>query len=315
MTALLRDVSHAAYCTDDLPGCPHFSRSVALTLLQKSPLHAWYGHPKLGGNHVADNTDASDTGSLIHSLLLGSGPEIVVADYKDWRTNAAKEIRDTAREAGRIPILAAQWEAVQVAGSILRKNVEALGVPLDDCEREVTILWEAGGSACKARMDLLCLAVDVPEGPDAHLSGDPRAPLRQHFPVTSARIWDLKITSLTAERFRHQLVPYGLDIQAHSYAEAVAAVYPEIAGRIEFEFILCEPEPPYSVAIVPLGGSLKGLGEKRWNRALNIWRECLAGGTWPGYGRQEPAEAPTWALDTEELAAIAAAEPDWAKGA
>ncbi|MEC4616304.1 PD-(D/E)XK nuclease-like domain-containing protein [Tsukamurella tyrosinosolvens] len=54
-----------------------------------------------------------DTGSLVHKLVLGEGADIVVVDAKDWRTKAAQEARDAAREEGKIPALTKDMQAAQ----------------------------------------------------------------------------------------------------------------------------------------------------------------------------------------------------------
>lgn len=286
---LLRDVSHADYHLDNLPGAPHLSRSIALTLLTRSPRHAWCLHPKLGGQRQADDSEATDGGSLLHSLLLGEGPLVRVVEANDWRTKAAQQARDQAREDGAIPILERHYATLLGTATALRERLLGLGYDFDFWEREVTITWVEEGVACKARLDLALLK--------------------------AGRIADLKVTKLlTPGAFTRGIPNYGLDIQAHVYEQALAAVEPELAGRVRMEFLLLESRPPFEVAVVPIAESMRSLGRTRWAHARGIWRRCLESGQWPGYGVLAPVEAPAWALTDAMVNAIEVSEPDWMKG-
>lgn len=300
MAELLTGVSHADYQEDRLPGAPHFSRSVAVALLERSPLQVWARHPALG-NQVEDGPDPDaakqsrmEFGSLVHLLLLGGGLGIAEIEADSWRTNAAKEQRDLARDNGLLPVLTGKYRHGLKVAEEIKKRMAMPGsmIPIEDCAKEVTILWEDDGVACKARLDLFF-------HPHEHHSG---------------AIWDLKISDLTPGAFARGL-PYDGCVQAWAYEQAAAAVYPELAGRCEMEFVICQPEPPYDVAIVPVGGTLRSLGEMKWKRALKIWKRCLESGKWPGHGRVAPAEASSFALQAELVAAGDAADPDWMKGA
>jgi hypothetical protein len=71
---------------------------VAKVLLERSPLHAWHAHPKLNPDYQHDDATKFDIGNIAHKMLLGRGKEIVVLeDFDDWRTKAAKEARARSR--------------------------------------------------------------------------------------------------------------------------------------------------------------------------------------------------------------------------
>ncbi|NIP90266.1 MAG: hypothetical protein GWN84_06210, partial [Gammaproteobacteria bacterium] len=118
------------------------------------------------------------TGSLIHRLFLGAGPELCIVDAGDWRTKAAKEARNEAREAGQIPVLRHKLdEAERTAGKLRQKyNAMELGLPLDKAETECVITWRAdtvhGPIWCRARLDALwrtlATALDVKTSGNAH---------------------------------------------------------------------------------------------------------------------------------------------------
>src|ERR1019366_772229 len=109
------DVYHADPCI-----FPSLSSGIAKNIL-RSPLHAQAKHPRLRLTHDPledESSSAMKLGSLIHALVLGNGPDFAVIDADDYRTKAARELRDTALEDGFIPILAkehAQGEKVSAA--------------------------------------------------------------------------------------------------------------------------------------------------------------------------------------------------------
>lgn len=329
---LLRGVSHEDYHADRLrcdrcalygpdvnnpvkhePGecAPRLSRSIALTLLSRSPLHAWHQHPKLGGGLAEAPTRSLEGGSLIHALLLGEGPQIEVVRVhtnknrigptvaaEDYRKTEAQEERDRIRAAGGLPILQHQLDEAQEAVAKIRARLETVGVPLAFCEPEVTILWESNGVACKTRPDLLEVGVD-------QLNSRPTG------------LYDLKVVEEINElAFEATIDRYGLDMQHTAAVEGLTAVYPELAGRIDLLFVVVEKKPPYDVMVKPLSKPWQSLGESRWQRAKKLWRECLESNRWPGIGLRPPA-IPRPYLEQRELEITLAnlEEPGWAKGA
>jgi hypothetical protein len=311
---LLSNVPHSQYLADAIPGFPgpYFSRSSALEILTESPLHAWLRHP-LFGNQPKPHKSATGTGSLIHAALLGLGPEVVIVKIHgnkneigplryadDFKTDEAKRIKRETLARGALPILQKDYEAVEVAVSILRKRLEELGVPLPDnhpdCLAESTLLWVDDGVACKCRPDII-------------LTGH-GAPI----------VWDPKTTGggtrppLNPASWRAGMVRYGNDIQWHTATSALGAIFPEFAGRVEMNYVVMQAVPPYDAWIQPVGKTMQSLGADRWRRSRDAWRSALESGVWPGSGIQAPAEAKPWDLEQEFVAAVAAAgEPDWAK--
>lgn len=287
--SLLFDVPHDTYHADDFGDQPTLSRSVAYLLVKKSPLHAWDAHPRLGGMlHRERPNEPRDNGTLMHLLLFGGGPEVVPVEAKDWRTKAAQEARDEACERGALPVLVRVLEEAASVAEIYRQRLLDVGVNPLACGREAVALWDDGGVRCRARFDL----VYQPDGV----------------------VWDAKfLRNGRPADFDRAMVLDGYDIQAAAYLRALQAVCPE-ADRPRIEYLLCETEKPYAVAAVPVGESMRSLGEQKWSRAVRLWRECLDSGKWPGYGRRE-AVAPAWALSEEFDAQVQSVpEPEWARG-
>lgn len=272
-----RHVSESDYHADPCPR-PSLSSSIAKTLVDRSPLHAWQEHPRLGGVRRKP-TDALDRGSLIHELVLGGGADVRVIHADDYRTKKAREERDAAREVGALPVLAGAYADAREAAEAIKRRIVDAGVVLGG-DVEQTITWREetahGDVWCRARLD--------------HVTRD-------------GVIHDLKSTRSAHPRdCARSVLSYGYDIQRAAYVRALAAARPELDGRIDFVFLFVETEPPYALQVARLDGALREYGDRRWARALNTWAKCISANEWPGYGPGDCyLEAPGWLLAAEDL--------------
>ena len=91
------DIAAAAYHADPAPE-PSLSSSVARILVERSPRHAWWAHPRLNPDFAPDRgSDAAAVGSAVHAVALeGEWDRIAFIEAPDWRTKAAKEARSNA---------------------------------------------------------------------------------------------------------------------------------------------------------------------------------------------------------------------------
>lgn len=275
MNAELLAVTDQQYHEDPCD-TPSLSATCAHTLLSRSPFHAWLEHPKLGGKR-RKATRAMGTGTLFHSFVLGeTSGAIVVVDAADYKTKAAQQAKADAVEQGKTPILIAEYQDAQIGASKIREKLARRGILLDGTS-EVKIKWHHGPVACRAALD--------------------------H--VLEAKVFDLKITnSADPETIRKHIIAYGYDVQEAVYTEALAALRPELEGRVQFRFIFAEPEPPYCVTVVRTDASLRRLGGMKWERACRLWRRCLDSDQWPEYEEGElVVSAKPWDIEREESAA------------
>ena len=257
---------------------PSLSSGVARTLLQQSPLHAWWAHPRLNPAHEPfEANKAMDHGSAIHAMLLGKGAEIVCVEANDWRTNATKEARDLARAAGKTPILAKELrqinEAVAAARAQLLHHPEGR-LLFEPGHAEATLLWNEAGIWCRARADWLL--------------DDPAMP-----------IIDIKTTSLSAApgAWERRLVKE-YAIQDAFYRRGLA----HLRGRTPpMRFLVIEVEPPYGVAVMCAAPSLAAWADAEVERAIALWARCVRSDKWPGYSLHTAhIEAPPWVLTAQE---------------
>ena len=231
------------------------------------------------GNRPRSSSDEMDLGTIVHGMLLGSGPSICVIDAPDWRTKAAQTAREEAKAAGQLPVLRHKHEAIvatvdAIRGSLWRQFGIDFSVP--ELAKEVTVSWLHDGTLCRAKIDAL------------------KAPL-------SPLILELKTcSSAKPEDLSGHIVKMGYDIQAAAYVDAVESVWPETAGRVGFAWVFCELEAPYCVTPIEPDAELLELGRRRWERAVTTWQRCLATQVWPGYVTGvETIGAPKWALYAE----------------
>src|SRR5262245_60670140 len=107
----VHSISADAYHIDPCPS-PSLSASIAKLLSSRTPLHAWYAHPRLNPAYEVDTDQKFDIGTACHSLILNDPRIFHIVDADDWRTKDAKAQRDEARAAGKVPLLALQWKRV-----------------------------------------------------------------------------------------------------------------------------------------------------------------------------------------------------------
>lgn len=268
-------VSAADYHADPCPA-PSLSSSIAQLIVNESPLHAWTAHPRLNPDHVREYSQPMDKGSICHALLLegrtdrvhlilatkteGTGKNKVDTGIPvdDWRTARAQEERDTARAAGKFPILQCDWPEVEAMFDAGQSQLKAARIDLSQGDAEHTIKWqEPNGVWCRARLDWI--------------SKDRKD------------ILDYKTTGVTAnpDVVTRTLFSNGYDIQEAFYRRGVKAVY-GIDAR--FRFLYQETNAPYAMSVVRIGDN--SLGDKKVQYAIDTFGECLQSGVWPGYPMQ-----------------------------
>jgi hypothetical protein len=266
------DLSADAYHADATDGPPTLSASIARILCAKTPLHAWAAHPRLNPEWEPRTEDKFDIGVAMHSLLLQGVDLVHVCHYDDWRTKDAREARDTARQHGRIPLLAKQWGEVERMLDAVRGQLAHLKIqpaPFANGTPETTIVWDEDGVRCRARLDWIH---------DGALTVD-----------------DLKTTSASAEPAAWQRMLYGMgaDIQAAFYVRGVQAVYG--VTFCDFRWIVAETYPPYALSVIDLAPSALALANEKVEHALAVWKRCLETDSWPGYpARVASVDAPGW---------------------
>lgn len=263
------DTYHADPCT-----APSLSSSIARTLLSYSPRHAWFEHPQLNPNVEREDKEMFDLGTAAHAYLLEGESGFVIVDATDWRTKAAKDERDQARLDGKIPLLAHKWQDVQDMATAARMQLgdhEATPIPFRGGKPEQTLIWREGDIWCRARLDWLH---------DDHSAID-----------------DLKTTQASAnpDVWTRAMFGAGYDIQAAFYLRGLRAISGGGARGTVFRFIAQENFRPFALSVIGLAPDALALADRKVERAIALWGDCLKRNRWAGYPLQVCyAELPPW---------------------
>lgn len=262
------------YHSDPAPE-PSFSNSIMRVLLTQAPIHAWLRHPRLNVDwQPEEDRDTFDLGTVAHALMLEGLNKATLIAAKDWRTGAAKEARQDAREAGLIPMLPGQYETAidmvtaahaYIEGTSLR-HIWSRGKP------EQTLIWQQRGVWCRGRLDFLSA--------ERQLIVD--------YKTTAAR---------TQAEFIRKMPDHGYDTQSVFYPAGLAACgFP----GARFLFLVQETRRPFLCYLVEPAASMIELATLKIARALPLWASCLKSNSWPGYsGEVIQAEATPWAIQQE----------------
>jgi PDDEXK-like uncharacterized protein DUF3799 len=276
------------YHADELGDQPTLSKSVMSILLEKSPAHARWNHPRLNPAFERKEDDKFALGTVAHQVFLEGLSAVAVIPYDDWRKQDAKDLRDEAKANGLIPLLAKDFERVEAMIVAVRSwltlnhpTMFVAGKP------EQTVTWTDRGVACRARLDWLL--------------------------DDQSEIHDLKSTSRSANPeswCRSTLFSIGADVQAAFYGRGIEAI---TGTRPDFKFAVCELEPPHAVSVIAMGPDVLTLAGKKIDYALELWRRCLERDEWPAYTSQVAyADLPPWeesrwlAREVRELGEVAA---------
>lgn len=260
----------------DADGTPALSASIAHILVGKSALHAWHAHPRLNPNYQQTESAEFDYGRAAHAVLLeGSEASLYVIEADDWRTKAAKEARDTAREGGRTPLLTKQVHRVRAMVAAAKAYIATSELPdvFGNGEPEHSLKWEEGKTLCRSRLDWI--------------SAD------------RTLILDYKTTvSANPDAFVSMAVGYGYTMQEAFYRRGIEAVY---GTRAKFVFLLQEKELPYACSLVAFDPAMQDIGDRQVQFALALWQNCMATGQWHGYpSRVAYLEPPAWYMARAE---------------
>jgi len=273
---------------------PRLSPSIAHKLTAVSPLQAWASH-RLLGNFRKPPTTAQLDGRMWHAAVLegagasAEGDDLCIIDVDDFKTKAARELRDEAIANGQVPVVRARYDLLAPAAERIRIALAHKDVPLAGAV-ERRIEWS---ERTEKGAEVLCSAVldhvdgyridDLKTGPSA-------------TPRTQAGILISRSHSI---------------LQDAAYRSALAAEDDLDPERIDFVYAFAQTEEPFSVTPVRMSGTFREVSHLRWRRAVETWHECLSKGTdrkyWPdatedGIG---VVDAPGWLMSQEiELEAM-----------
>lgn len=232
---------------------------------------------------IEEHKPQFDVGKAFHVAVLGDGGEIVSAPFESWRSKEARDMRDAAHEAGAIPLLESEVETVLAMAAAVKAH-DVAPLLFQSGTAEVSAFWvdEATGVQCKARFDFLPdkqagRRLVVPDLKSA-VSADPR-----EFAAAAAR--------------------YGYVLQQIHYSNAIKHL--GIDDDPAFVFVVVEKDAPYLVNVGQFADAADTrLSAVALDKALRLYRDCLAADHWPGWTGVTDLSLPAWHLyQLEELEA------------
>jgi hypothetical protein len=273
------DLDEAEYHADPVVG-GSLSSSGARTLVNACP--ARYLHERV---HGRPDTPAMEFGRAYHSIVLGSGAEVVEIPAKTRGTKA----EDAARDAGQIPLITKDYRRAQAMAAQLREHPIAgpLFARPGKAEQSFVARDPETGVMCRIRVDWM---------PDV-------APGARVLAV------DLKTTaSAEPVAFAKSMATFGYHQQGAFYCDALAQVL-DVAPR--FVFVAQEKDAPYLITIAEPDTEAFAWGRELNRQALRTYARCTAAGQWPGYEAQLDPEddgiavlpLPGWQVAAYEAAA------------
>jgi hypothetical protein len=253
------ELGDAEYHADPVPGGSLSSSGARLLLPPSCP--ARYAYQR---QHPPTPKPEYDLGHAAHRLMLGVGPELVVVEAADWRTKAARQARDDAHVAGRVPLLAAQHEQVRSMFAALRQHpIAAELLDPDTMAAEQSLFWLDLEHKIWRRARL-----------DAMSRPDPDRP-----PV----VVDYKsCRSADIGHIRRAMWDYGYAAQADWYLDGAATLDQTYDGT-SFYFVFQEIAAPYLVTVVEPDADALAIGRQRNREAIEVYRDCTETGHWYGH--------------------------------
>jgi len=230
--------------TEHEGACPvRFSR---LKLIARSPLHY--------AAATVEETMAMETGSAVHSIVLGGAP---IHAWEEGRPRRGKEYEAFVADLppGAIVLTAKAFAEAHAIAEAVKANRIAMAAL--DGDRELELRWRFGNRWCAGRMDA------VP------LDG----------------VTELKVsrTSNPADFVWHAL-RQGWLAQDVWYLDALAA-----SGRMleHARIVAVEPKPPYAVTTFKLSARTIDQARKTYRLWFERLRVCEDAGEFPPYAQSE----------------------------
>lgn len=279
------DLDEEDYHADPVVGGSLSSSGARALLPPSSPARFHYDR-----THPRPPKHEFDHGHAAHCVVLGVGAPIASLPFADRRTNAYKAAVQRARDAGETPLLERDADKVYamaevlaahpIAGPLLRRPGRA--------ESSYVARDPESGVMCRARIDW---EPDVPAG-------------------TRRLVVDYKTTvSAHPLKFAASIADWGYHLQGPYYLDVLRWL--GLTGDLDPAFVLIaqEKEPPHLVGVYTLAKRALDWGRVLNRKARDIFRECTATGTWPGYPDTEPIELdiPGWLDGRYDVAELAGA--------
>ena len=270
------DITDEQYHADPCP-TPSLLRSVLVTLLERSPSHAWLQHPRLNPAYEPVNKTDFDLGKAAHALLLQGDDVVTIIEADNYRTKSAQVARDEARALGKVPLLPTQAAEVRAMVRAARAQLQR---------------HPDGKNAFTGTPETTLIAQDAEFGFWCRVRCD-------DFKAGAITVYDYKTTTdASPDAWPRRAFEHNLHIQEAFYARIIR----QLTGTLpRFQFVVQEVKPPYALAIYDFEPAARQLADTRVREGMRRWHYCLTNDHWGGYtARVHTIETPPWILNRHE---------------
>lgn len=200
-----------------------------------------------------------DFGSCVHALALEpfrAHSMVALIDADDYRTKAAQAAAEDAMNAGKIPMLAEDYDrARSVADRLVNHPRISKWLKSGVVEQSCIAADELPGVFWKARPDLLT-----------------------HDRV----LLDIKTVAKASDRFiRNRIADGGWYIQSPWYCDIIRRLDGEMPQA--FYWVCIEQNEPHSIRIIEPPSTTMDAGGRAMDKARGLFREAVRSGAWPAY--------------------------------
>jgi PDDEXK-like domain of unknown function (DUF3799) len=257
---------------------PAVSQGILQTMLDRCSKAAWY-ESWLNPARVRDDNPVYDNGTVAHAILLeGNADCVAVIDPRDhpaektgaipdgWTNKSIRTARDSARAAGKIPMLLGDMRQIAEMVAAAMEFIEECRYSEPSVYQafqpsgghsEVTITWDDAGVPCRIRTDRIT--------------------------TDFAHVIDYKTGAVSVEPDywgRAKYANAGLYVGAAFYQRGIRAQY---GVECSYTYLAQENEPPYLCSLIGVDPEAFAIGDQKIAHALAMWRKCCESGRWPGY--------------------------------
>lgn len=266
------------YRADPCPA-PSLNASVAWTCLQECLAHGKAEHPRLTDEEPDEDeedakapTRAMDIGSAAHALAFGVGASIALIHAPNWKKKTDQEAKKAAYEAGEIPLLPKEYRRA--------KRMAAIAAPIIAKELDGSLVAEA-----------MIVAQDEHGFWYRGLIDRMRADARV---IIDYKTSGMCVAPEEAKRMVYSTKAY---FQEGFYRRILDRLDPEGRGRRKFGFLYQGQKAPHSPCLVHTSEAGRTLADDQVSAAINLWKEALVTGEFPGYDvGPHVASPPDWML-------------------
>lgn len=223
----------------------------SMKYLLESPLHM-----KSRATFVP--TDATDFGNILDAIMCNDKEVFVVSPYDNFRTKMAQEWRDKVRNDG---FIIADPIDVEACVRIHRSMMEhpKTGKVLSTAKKQLCIVGMLNNVAVKGLADLVVI-----QG-------------------KKCMIADLKTTNdISDHAWQNKVFSMDYHVQAATYTALMEANGYEV---VSYKWLLAENCKPYDWRWVTFNKDDLEFSKKIVAQAVDLYRQCRAANTWPGYDK------------------------------